>query len=300
MLSYPKNLSELRARFVTEESCRDYWEKLRWPEGYVCLKCGNKQAWKTQRGTAFCSKCRHQQSVTAGTLFQDSRIPLRIWVQAIWWFTGPKNGVRAQGVQRVLGMSGHEPAWLMLHKLRTAMIRPGRAQLTGAGEVDEAYLGGEGKKKLVGGAGEIRGNGSGRMRRQTLTGRSSRDVKGFSNHQVSPGRTIVTDGLSRYCCIVKEGYQHKPMKKPSCGGTHDPDADELMPRVHRVISLVKRWLLGTYQGRLDKAYLNAYLNEFTFRLNRRTAKSRGLLFYRLREQAVAVPPSPLHTIQQPH
>ena len=300
MLSYPKNISELMARFCTEESCRNYLEKLRWPEGYVCLKCGNKKAWKTTRGTAFCSKCRHQQSVSAGTLFQDSRIPLRIWFQAIWWFTGQKNGVSAQGLQRVLGMRGHEPAWLMLHKLRTAMIRPGREQLTGAVEVDEAYLGGEGNKELVGVAVEIRGKGTGRMRMQKLNSRSSRDVKGFIKHHVSPGSTIGTDGLSSYCCIVKEGYQHKPMKKPYCGEDHDPDADELLPRVHRVISLVKRWLLGTYQGRLDKEYLNAYLNEFTFRFNRRTSKSRGLLFYRLLEQAVVGPPSPLHKIQQTH
>lgn len=300
MLSYPKNMSELMARFFTEESCRDYVEKLRWPEGYVCLKCGNKKVWKTKRGTAFCSQCQHQQSVSAGTLFQDSRIPLRIWFQAIWWFTGPKNGVSAQGLQRVLGMSGHEPAWLMLHKLRIAMIRPGREQLTGAVEVDEAYLGGEGNKELVGVAVEIRGKGTGRMRMQTLNSRSSSDVKGFIKHHVSPGSTIVTDGLSSYCCIVNEGYQHKPMKKPYGGEEHDPDADELLPRVHRVISLVKRWLLGTYQGRLDKEYLNAYLNEFTFRFNRRTSKSRGLLFYRLLEQAVAVPPSPLHKIQQTH
>lgn len=300
MLSYPKNMAELMARFFTEESCLDYLEKLRWPEGYVCLKCGNKKTWKTKRGTAFCSQCRHQQSVSAGTLFQDSRIPLRIWFQAIWWFTGQKNGVSAQGVQRVLGMSGHEPAWLMLHKLRTAMIRPGREQLTGAVEGDEAYLGGEGNKGLVGVAVEIRGKGTGRMRMQKLNGRSSSDVKGFIKHHVSPGSTIVTDGLSSYCWIVEAGYQHKPMKKPYCGDEQDPDADELLPRVHRVISLVKRWLLGTYQGRLDKEYLNAYLNEFTFRFNRRTSKSRGLLFYRLLEQAVAVPPSPLHKIQQTH
>ncbi len=100
------------------------------------------------------------------------------------------------------------------------------------------------------------------MRRQTLKGRTSADVKNFVQQHVEPGSTIITDGLTSYCCLADEGYAHKPMRKPDVGGNHDPDADNLLPRVHRAISLVKRWLLGTYQGRLDHKYLDAYLNEF--------------------------------------
>lgn len=300
MLSYPKDMSELMAKFFSEETCRDYVEKLRWPEGYSCLKCGNKKTWKTKRGTKYCSQCQHQQSITAGTIFQDSRIPLRIWFQAIWWLTCQKNGVSAQGLQRVLGLKGHEPAWLMLHKLRTAMVRPGRDRLSGEVEVDEAFLGGQGNKELVGVAVEIKGKGSGRVRIQKLKGRSSEDVKKFIQEHVSPGSTIVTDGLKSYCCVEEIGYLHKPMKKLYFWEDQNPDADELLPRVHRVISLVKRWILGTYQGRLDPEYLDAYLNEFTFRFNRRSSGSRGLLFYRLLEQAIAIEPKPLRKIQQTH
>lgn len=300
MLSYPKDMSELMARFFTEESCRDYIETLRWPEGYVCPKCFNKKSWKAKNGLKICSQCQHQQSITAGTIFQDTRIPLRIWFQAIWWFTCQKNGVSALGLQRALGLRGHEPAWLMLHKLRVAMIRPGRDRLSGEVEVDEAYVGGQGNKELVGVAVEIRGKGIGRIRMQKLLGRSSEDVQGFIEKYISPGSAIVTDGLKSYCCVENVGYKHKPMKKPYFWEEHDPDADELLPRVHRVISLVKRWLLGTYQGRTDKEYLDAYLNEFTFRFNRRTSNSRGLLFYRLLENAVALEPVSLKKIQTNH
>ncbi len=300
MVSYPKDLSDLMTRFFTEEACRTYIEKLRWPDGYICVKCGNHKSWKTKRGLSVCSTCQYQQSPLAGTIFQDSRIPLRIWFQAIWWLTSQKNGASAQTLQRVLGMSGHEPAWLMLHKLRVAMIRPSRNRLAGQVEVDEAYLGGEGNKQLVGVAVEIKGTGSGRMRMQKLKGRTSADVKNFVQQHVEPGSTIITDGLTSYCCLADEGYEHNPMRKPDAWRDQDPDADELLPRVHRAISLVKRWLLGTYQGRLDHKYLDAYLNEFIFRFNRRTSRSRGLLFYRLLENSIAVEPAPLQKIQRTH
>jgi len=135
---------------------------------------------------------------------------------------------------------------------------------------------------------------------QKLAGRSSEDVKAFIQSNISPGSVIITDGLESYCCIESVGYTHRPMKKPYFWEDQNPDADELLPRVHRVISLVKRWILGTYQGSVDPQYLDAYLNEFTFRFNRRTSGSRGLLFYRLLEQAVGVEPSPLHKIQTTH
>ena len=300
MVSYPKDMADLMTRFFTEEACRTHIEKLRWPDGYTCVKCGNQKRWKTKRGLSMCSSCQYQQSPLAGTIFQDSRIPLRIWFQAIWWFTSQKNGASAQTLQRVLGMSGHEPAWLMLHQLRVAMGRPSRNRLAGQVEVDEAYLGGEGNKQLVGVAVEIKDQGSGRMRRQTLKGRTSADVKNFVQQHVEPGSTIIPDGLTSYCCLADEGYAHKPMRKPDVGGNHDPDADNLLPRVHRAISLVKRWLLGTYQGRLDHKYLDAYLNEFIFRFNRWTSRSRGLLFHRLLENAIAVDPAPLQKIQRTH
>lgn len=293
-------MSDLMTRFFSEQACRAYIEELRWPDGYICSKCGNRKYWKTKRDLSVCSKCQYQQSSLAGTIFQDSHISLRIWFQAIWWFTSQKNGASAQNLQRVLGMTGHEPAWLMLHKLRVAMVRPYRDRLSGKVEVDEAYLGGKGNKQLVGVAVEIKGKGSGRIRIQKLNGRGSVDIKDFVQKYVEPNSIIVTDGLKSYCCLEEEEYEHRPMCKPYYWEDQDPDVDELLPRVHRVISLVKRWILGTYHGGLDNKYLDSYLNEFAFRFNRRTSRSRGLLFHRLLENSVAIPPTPLSKIQVNH
>lgn len=291
-------MSDLMARFFTEEACGDYVEKLRWPDGYMCSKCKSSKCWKSKRGLIVCSQCEYQQSKLAGTVFQDSRIPLRIWFQAIWWFTGQKSGASAQGLQRVLGMTRHESAWLMLHKLRVAMVRPGRDQLSGEVEVDEAYIGGTNNKQLVGVAAEIRGKGIGRIRMQKLAGRTSEDLGEFVKKNISVGSAIVTDGLKSYCCVESMGYQHKPTRKPYFWEEQNPEADDLLPRVHRVISLVKRWLLGTYHGRPDKEYLDAYLNEFTFRFNRRTSGSRGLIFHRLLENATALEPVTFQKIKE--
>lgn len=292
-------MSDLMSRFFSEESCRDYLEHLRWPEGYHCARCGAKKGWKTKRGLSVCAQCDYQQSPLAGTIFQDSHIPLRIWFQAIWWFTSQKNGASAQSLQRVLGLKGHEPAWLMLHKLRMAMIRPGREQLSGDVEVDEGYFGGLGNKRLVCVAAEVRGARIGRIRMQTIKNRSGPVLQGFVQQHVVAGATIVTDGLKSYCGAEKMGYGHRPLRKPYFWEEHDPEDDRLLPRVHKVISLAKRWVLGTYQGSLGPQYLDAYLNEFVFRFNRRMSKSRGLLFQRLLENAVALEPIPQKKLK-PH
>lgn len=288
MLSYPKDMSDLMNRFCSEESCRIYIEQLRWPEGYKCSRCGCDKHWKTKRGLNVCSKCQYQQSPLVGTIFQDTHIPLRIWFQAIWWFTSQKSGASAQSLQRVLGLKGHEPAWLMLHKLRIAMIRPDRDQLTGEVEVDEGYFGGTGNKHLVGVAAEVRGSRIGRIRMQTIRDRSGLVLQSFVKQHITAGATIVTDGLKSYCGVEKEGYSHKPLRKPYFWEDQNPEDDRLLPRVHKVISLAKGWVFGTYQGSVDPRYFDSYLNEFVFRFNRRTSRSRGLLFHRLLENAVAV------------
>ena len=180
------------------------------------------------------------------------------------------------------------------------MGRPSRNRLAGHVEVDEAYWGGEGHKQRVGVAVDIKDKGSGRMRMQPLKGRTSADVKHVVQQHVEPGRTSITDGLTSYCGLADEGYVHKPMRQSDVGGTHDPDADTLLPRVHRAISLVKRWRLGTYQGRLAHTYLDTYLNECIFRFNRRTSRARGLVFHRRLDKAIAVDPAPLQKIQRTH
>ena len=300
MLSYPESMTDLMVRFFDEQSCKEHLAKLKWSKGFVCPKCGATKCWETKRDFKICSDCQYQQSLFAGTIFQGSRLPLSIWFQAIWWFTNLKNGASALGLQRTLGLSRHETAWWMLHKLRIAMVRPDRDQLSGEVEVDEGYFGGTGNKHLVGVAAEVRGSRIGRIRMQSIKDRSGPAPQEFVKQHIMPGATIVTDGLKSYCGVEKRGYSHKPLRKPYFWEDQDPDDDRLLPRVHKVISLAKRWTLGTYQGSIEPKYFDAYLNEFAFRFNRRTSKSRGLLFYRLLENAVAVKPVPQNKIKAHH
>jgi transposase-like protein len=290
---YPRTLGECDRWFATEDGCRRYLSKTRWPAGFCCPRCASGDAWLTQRGLMHCKGCGHQSSPTAGTIFHGTRSSLRQWFQAMWWVTAQKNGASALGLQRILGLGSYETAWTWLHKLRRAMVRPGRERLAGQVEVDETFVGGAeegggrrhvGKKALVAIAVEIRGTAMGRIRLQRIPDSSAASLLPFVRQAVTPGSRVVTDGLQSYRGLAAAGYVHE--RKVIQGSGETPDV--LLPRVHRVASLLKRWLLGTHQGRPARAHLPYYLDEFTFRFNRRTARHRGLLFYRLLQQAVAV------------
>ena len=244
-----------------------------------------------------CRRCGHQASITAGTIFHGTRSSLRLWFQAMWWVTTQKNGASALGLQRILGLGSYETAWMWLHKLRRAMVRPGRDRLSGEVEVDETFVGGleagggrrhVGKKALIAIAVEIRGRALGRIRLQRIRDSSAESLLPFVRETVTPGSRVITDGWPSYLGLSAAGYDHK--RQVIRGGSESADA--LLPRVHRVASLLKRWLLGTHQGRPERAHLPYYLDEFTFRFNRRTSRYRGLLFHRLVQQAVAVAPVP--------
>ena len=244
-----------------------------------------------------CSACGHQVSVTAGTIFQDTRTPLTLWFRAIWWVVSQKNGASALGMQRVLGLGSYRTAWTWLHKLRRAMVRPGRERLSGEVEVDETFVGGVdpgggrrhvGKKALVVLAAEVRGRAIGRIRMRRVADSSADSLLPFVQDAVEPGSTVITDGLQSYRGLPKLGYSHERRVRLGSGES----ADAMLPRVHRAASLLKRWLLGTHQGAVSREHLDYYLDEFTFRFNRRASRHRGKLFYRLLEQAVAVDPVP--------
>jgi transposase-like protein len=295
MEDYPQDLIEFDARFATEEACRDYLMKLRWPDGFTCPKCQGHQGWTTKRNLLVCTGCQYQASLTAGTIFQGTRKPLTTWFKAIWWITTQKNGASAMGLQRILGLKTYYTAWTWLHKLRRAMVRPGRDKLSGRVEIDETFLGGleEGvrgrkteKKALIVIAAEEDGRGIGRIRLNRVPDASQATLHRFIHRTVEPGSTIHTDGWESYKGL--DGYLHdvtalQKRKEP---------AHELLPRVHQVASLLKRWLLGTHQGAVSHEHLDYYLDEFTFRFNRRKSRSRGKLFYRLLQQAVALEPTP--------
>jgi len=286
---------ELEQRFSSEDACRQYLYQLRWPEGFVCPRCGAKQAWPMTRGRWLCGACRYQAPVSAGTLLQDSHLPLTTWFRAMWYVTSQKTGVSALGLQRALGLGSYRTAWALLHKLRRAMVRPDRDRLRGVVEVDETYWGSEeagvigrltAAKALIVVAAEEDGAGIGRVRLRRIPDLTKATLHGFIAQAIEPGSTVRTDGLNAYRGL--EGYGHDRRIQ-----RQQPEGAHLLPRVHRVVSLLKRWLLGTHQGAIGQAHLDYYLDEFTFRFNRRKSASRGKLFYRLAQQAIQVDPAPI-------
>ncbi len=298
---YPRNLSELETRFSTEAACREYLFGLRWPEGFRCPRCGGRKSWPKPEGLVRCAGCDCQVSVTAGTVFQDSRLPLMLWFRAVWLVTSQKNGVSALGLQRVLGLKSYKTAWTLLHKLRHAMVRPGRDRLQGHVEVDEAFVGGEEEgvhdrqtetKAMIAVAAEADGPGIGRLRMRRISDASAANLMLFIEDSVEPGSIVHTDGWLGYLPLEGRNYKHKVTFLKDNSKT----ASELMPRVHRAVALLKRWLLRTHQGSVSLEHLDAYLDEFAFRFNRRKSRSRGKLFYRLLEQAVAVEPVPYKSL----
>jgi transposase-like protein len=234
--------------------------------------------------------------VTAGTIFQDSHKPLVLWFRAMWYVTSQKSGTSALGLQQALGLRSYQTAWVWLHKLRRAMVRPDRDQLSGRVEVDEGYVGGEEEKvlgrrlinkALIVVAAQADGKRIGRIRLRQVPDNSFSSLRPFIRETITPGSTVITDGHNGYDGLEQFGYQHEV----HVIGQRRKSASDALPRVHLVISLLKRWLLGTHQGAVSKIHLPYYLDEFSFRFNRRNSKSRGKLFYRLMQQAVATPPT---------
>lgn len=290
---YPVTIMEFEKQFATERACLHYLFELRWPNGFICPRCGHKKAWLTNRGLYRCGSCDVQTSVTAGTIFQDTRKPLRLWFRAIWYVVSQKNGVSALGLQRVLELGSYRTAWIWLHKLRCAMVRPGRDQLKGTIEFDETYIGGKksGKrgrgalgKTLVAIAVEDKNNELGRIRLNCIADASAKNLNTAIEKSVEKGSCIRTDGWKGYSEVASKGYKHKVVRQTAEVGENP------LPIVNRVTSLLKRWLAGTHQGAVQSSHLDYYLDEFTFRFNRRTSKSRGKLFYRLVQQAVNIVP----------
>lgn len=289
---YPRTLLELESRFNTDHACAEYLADLRWPTGWTCPRCGGQGAWVVRRQRRRCRQCRYEMSVTSGTIFQDSHVSLMTWFRAMWHVTNQKNGISAVGLQRLLGLGSYKTAWAMLHRLRRAMIRPGRDRLSGVIEVDETYWGTEEEgvigrltedKAVIIVAAQEDGSGIGRIRMRHIPDLTRASLHGFIAEAVEPGSTVRTDGLKAYLGL--NGYAHDRQVQ-----RRQTEGEYLLPRVHRVVSLLKRWLMGTHQGGIGQEHLDGYLDEFTFRFNRRNSASRGKLFYRLAQQAVQVEP----------
>jgi transposase-like protein len=308
-IDYPGDVTEFEQWFPDEEACLRFLERLRWPDGFECPRCGRKRdPWRSSHGHLICPDCRKKVSVTAGTIFHRTRKPLKLWFRAAWEVTSQKYGANALGLQRVLGLGSYRTAWSWLHKFRRAMVRPGRSRLSGLVEVDETYVGGSEagtsgretiKKAIVAVAVELNEaedgtEGMARIRLRHIPDVSEESLVPFLQEVVEPGSTVRTDGWRGYTGLENAGFEHDVIK---LSASPDP-AHVLMPNVHRVASLLKRWILGTLQGGVAKEQLEHYLDEFTFRFNRRSSRARGLLFYRLLENAVRIGHTPTHALEK--
>jgi transposase-like protein len=296
---YPRSTGEFQAWFRADADCLDYLEWLRWPDGFACPAC-SCAGWRLGDGRFECGSCGRRTSVTAGTIFDRTRTPLTVWFTACWMFATQKDGVSAQSLQRALDIGSYQTAWAMLHRLRSVLVRPGRDLLTGTVEVDETFIGGEeaglrggrarGKKSLVGIAVEVsEPKGIGRCRMAVLEDAPAASLRPFVTGNVRPGARVITDAWQGYHGLDSLGYAHD-RRSQRAARARGQDPGELLPAVHRVASLAKRWLLGTHQGSVEAAHLAAYLDEFVFRFNRRRSASRGLVFCRLLELAAAHDP----------
>lgn len=303
-VDYPTTYQELLAWFPDDASCLDYLAGLRWPDGFVCPKCNLGEFWRTSDSLWMCRSCGRRTSVTAGTIFHRTRTPLSTWFAAVWFVTSQKNGISAQGLQRVLGFKSYETAWAWMHKMRRAMVRPERDRLSGIVEVDETFVGGVTAGQPGAGSDKVPimvavekpgpGRKLGRIRLEITDRPGSLELVDFAQRMVVPGSTIRTDGARMMRRLGDLGYTHE-----YATGYNAVDPSEILPGVHLTASLLKRWLTGTMHFAVAEHQLPYYLDEFTFRFNRRNAHSRGLLFYRLLQQAVDTGPQPLHSLLDP-
>lgn len=293
---YPADLAQLRAWFPTDADCLDYLDWIRWPNGFICPDCAASASGVDAAGRYRCRGCRKQVSVISGTIFHLTRTPLTVWFEAVWHFTTPKSGVNAAHLHRVLPIHSYQTAWTMLSKLRQVMDQTERSPLVGRVEVDETFLGGprpgiRGRgalgKVLVAGAVEITTGGWGRTRVQVIEDTKTATLKEFVRATISAGAEVVTDGLGSYPPAL-EGYEHEPINISATGRP----AHQSLPAVHRMFSLAKRMIEGTYQGAGTPEHVQEYLDEFVFRFNRRNSHHRGLLFLRLLQASVSGEPVP--------
>lgn len=291
MDSFPETQQEFDTLIASEVACQRYLESIRWPDGVRCPACGHAVVWTLGTGQYKCQRCRKRISVTAGTLFQDTHYPLPVWFKAIWYVVSQKYGASALGIQRILGLGSYHTAWAWLHRLRRAMVRPDRDRLSGTVEVDETYWGtaqigkrgrGAAGKVLILVAVEYTGKKLGRLRLLRIPDLRGDTLEAAVQATVAPNSTVETDGWPGYNGVGMQGYTHRVIRTDVL--------DELLPHVHLVVSLLKRWLLGTHQGGIQATHLDYYLDEFTFRFNRRTSHSRGMLFRRVLEYAVLLAP----------
>jgi len=284
---FPKSEIEFDKRFATERACYDYLSKVKWPDGFICSECGYQSYWISSKHIYICTRCERQVSLTADTIMHDTKKPITYWFRAMWWFTTRKSGVNAINLQDLLGCS-YVTAWSWLQKLRQCTIRKDREKLSGKVEVDEFFIGGQkpgkrgrgaGGKSIVVAAVERQGRKIGRIRLQVINDCSSESLKTFIDQNIAAGSYVVTDGWKGYNSMDPDRYDHHQIFL-----SKNKDRYSCLSGVHLIASLVKRLIIGTFQGRFDPRYLQHYMDEYVFRFNRRKSKNIGKKFMRIVEQ----------------
>lgn len=293
---FPKTATEFEERFATEEDCRDYWIKARWGGKPACAKCASTRLWTIRDGSTFeCADCGHQTSLTSGTLLEKTRKPLKVWFRAVFEISTRRTGISAKDLQRILGFGSYETAWTWLHKLRAALVREDREPLGPFVQIDEALVGGKGSpnKELI----LVAAESNGRVRLAHAANNDTATCKRFADGQIAPLSAVVTDGHAGYNATSLGARPHKGIVQTKA----ERAASDVVQTCHWAISNLKRWLLCTHAGAVGDKHLQAYLDEYAFRYNRRKTKGVGRIAARVIEALVAHPAMPMRVlIKQTH
>jgi transposase-like protein len=288
--NFPKTAIEFEKKFATEDDCRAYWIEARWGGDPACAKCSSTRVWTTREGTTFeCAECGYQTSLTSGTLLHKTHMPMKLWFRAVFEISSRKNGISAKELQRIMGFGSYNTAWTWLHKLRAALVRPDREKLSEHVEIDEAFVGAKrAGKSLVLVATET----DGRVRMAQAENNDAETLKRFADAQIAPSASVTTDGHAGYSDKSLGDRSHLPKVQTKA---ERAEADALQ-RAHWAISQLKRWLLGTHGSAVSMKYLQAYLDEYVFRYNRRRTKGVGRIAARTIAQLVAHAPQTMRQI----
>ena len=287
---FPKTATEFEARFATEEDCRAYWIEARWGGTPTCARCKSTRVWTERDGLLFeCADCGHQTSLTSGTLLEKTHKPLKVWFRAVFEISTRRTGISAKDLQRILGFGSYKTAWTWLHKLRAALVRPERELLGPFVQVDEALVGGRScPKQLI----LVAAEAGGRVRLAHAENNDEATLKRFADRQVASDAHVVTDGLASYNERSLNERPHEMIVQTKA----ERRENDTLQACHWTISLLKRWLLGTHAGAVREKHLQAYLDEFAFRYNRRKTSGIGRIAARVIEQLVVREPLTMRTL----
>ena len=288
---FPKTATEFEARFKTEDDCRAYWIEARWGGKPACARCESTRVWTIRKGTTFeCAECGHQTSLTSGTVLEKTRKPLKMWFRAVFEISTRRTGIGGKDLQRIMGFGSYGTAWTWLQKLRSAMVRSDSEPLGPFAQLDEALVGGKGgpHKQLV----LIAAESNGRVRLAHAENNDANTLKQFAEAQIAADTHVVTDGHAGYSAKSLGERPHEAIVQTKA----ERRENDVVQRCHWTISLLKRWLIGTHAGAVRPKHLQAYLDEFAFRHNRRKTNGVARIAARVIEQLVARPPKTMRNI----